>query len=133
MFSRIFLIYSYLNPNYSSSFWHGNHPHVSYDYSSLSDYYLDFTCRVKPLAYASSDGVPLLKYPFCSDPQYNPCAVAQWGLGLWQLYRRSFASAQNSKQIEPSSLKSQILLAANSLCQTFKIFSSTFKSGFIFR
>ena len=125
MLSKISLLYSYLSPNYSSSFWHGNHRHVSYDYSSLSDYYLDFTCRVKPLAYSSSDGVPLLKYPFCTEPQYNPCAVAQWGLGLWQLYRRTLSSTVNGTLIGADSLKTQILLAVNSLSQAFVYTSPT--------
>lgn len=94
--SRILGLLSYARNGNSSRFWHGLHPFVCYDFSTLSDYYLDFSCRPRNRHCVLVDGVPHLAYSFATGVQYNPCAVAQWGLGCWQVVQRSRIAGLNA-------------------------------------
>jgi heparosan-N-sulfate-glucuronate 5-epimerase len=78
----------YLHPHSAVAFWHTSIGPVRYDYGTLDDYYIDL--RAKP-AYEGpydSAGIPVLNYFGLIGKQYNPCAIAQWGLGAYQLWKR---------------------------------------------
>lgn len=53
----------------------------------LGEYYMSFAEKADyPGAYDSS-GVPMLDYHGRIGPQYNPIAIAQYGLGNYNLFR----------------------------------------------
>jgi heparosan-N-sulfate-glucuronate 5-epimerase len=82
----------YLHPRGAVSFWHTPVGPVRYDYSGLGDYYIDLTAKTDYRGPFDADGVPMLDYFGSIGRQYNPCAVAQWGLGAWQRWRRGDAA-----------------------------------------
>lgn len=73
----------YFIPGGSVSFWHTPFAPVFYDFSSLSNYYIDFSTKTKYAGPFDPCGVPLLNYRGRIGLQYNPCAVAQYALGWY--------------------------------------------------
>ncbi len=70
------------------SFWHETpekNPQATY--GGLGEYYMSFREKAD---YAGLDGngIPLLDYRGVLGPQYNPIAIAQYGLGNFNLYLR---------------------------------------------
>ena len=55
----------------------------------LGEYYQCFFRKADYAAHADADGVPMLDYRGHVGRQYNPIAIAQWGLGNWNLWRRT--------------------------------------------
>jgi heparosan-N-sulfate-glucuronate 5-epimerase len=55
----------------------------------LDEYYQCFFRKADYAAFADAAGVPLLDYRGHVGRQYNPIAIAQWGLGNWNLWRRT--------------------------------------------
>lgn len=78
----------YLHPRSAVSFWHTPIGPVAYDYSSLDDYYIDLSAKTDYRGPFDGDGIPVLDYFGAIGRQYNPCAVAQWGLGAFQRWQR---------------------------------------------
>lgn len=54
--------------------------------NQLDDYYVDFSEKVKYNYLFDKEGVPLLDYKGDIGIQYNPCAIAQYGLGLCSMW-----------------------------------------------
>ena len=69
------------------SFWHGE-PEINSAFSSdyLGPYYMSFIKKAKYIGYIDSDGIPLLDYQGEIGLQYNPIAIAQWGLGNYNIW-----------------------------------------------
>ena len=88
-YRRIFS--AYLMGNTSQlTFWHGE-PKVNEnsDPGSLGEYYMPFIAKANYSGYYDSNGVPMLDYHGKVGLQYNPIAIAQYGLGNYNLYRRT--------------------------------------------
>ncbi|MBS7007118.1 D-glucuronyl C5-epimerase family protein [Anaerostipes sp.] len=85
----------------------------NYNLSShkVCDYYLDFSSKAEYDCLFDEDGVLLLDYKGSMGIQYNPCAVAQYGLGICSKYL---------KTKEDKYLK-KIRIQAEWLCSTMKI------------
>ena len=81
---------AYVLPGKSQlSFWHDSAeinanalPHV------LGEYYMVFAEKARYDSPLDADGIPLLDYHGDIGLQHNPIAVAQWGLGNCNLFRR---------------------------------------------
>jgi heparosan-N-sulfate-glucuronate 5-epimerase len=89
------------------TFWHETpqeNPNASA--AELGEYYMPFAEKAN---YSGMDdsGIPLLDYRGKIGPQYNPIAIAQYGLGNYNLFHRSRESAHRAK----------FFLAADWLCQ----------------
>ena len=72
------------------TFWHEppeTNPHA-WD-EPLGDYYQCFFSKADYDAHTDEAGVPMLDYRGHVGLQYNPIAIAQWGLGNWNLERRT--------------------------------------------
>jgi len=72
------------------TFWHEPpeaNPHA-WD-EPLGDYYQCFFTKADYDAHTDDAGVPMLDYRGHVGLQYNPIAIAQWGLGNWNLERRT--------------------------------------------
>ena len=85
-FRRIFKVYFSKETSYLK-FWH-EEPAVSEELVKyrLGPYYMTFADKAAYVGPKDSDGVILFDYFFDIGRQYNPLAVAQYGLGYWNLY-----------------------------------------------
>ena len=82
---------AYLLPGKSQlTFWH-DQPQVNSDASvgRLGEYYMPFVEKAGYAGPHDGDGIPLLNYHGNIGLQYNPIAIAQWGLGNFNLFLRS--------------------------------------------
>mgnify|MGYP001043465826 CR=1 FL=1 len=72
------------------TFWHGK-PEVNQAAvgDKLGQYYMPFTTKAKYEAHLDAQGVPLLDYHGVIGVQYNPIAIAQFGLGNFNLFQQT--------------------------------------------
>ncbi|HKR84183.1 MAG TPA: D-glucuronyl C5-epimerase family protein [Terriglobales bacterium] len=105
-YRRIFR--AYLLPGQSQlSFWHDAaelNPRAST--GMLGEYYMNFAEKARYAGPTDPDGIPKLNYHGTIGPQYNPIAIAQWGLGNFNLYKQGFQEQSVRK----------FLLASDWLC-----------------
>jgi heparosan-N-sulfate-glucuronate 5-epimerase len=105
-YERIFA--AYLAPGESQlTFWHETpqlNPRASI--GSLGEYYMTFREKAAYTGHHDLAGVPMLDYRGSIGVQYNPIAVAQWGLGNYN----QFAATANLES------KRKFLRAADWLC-----------------
>lgn len=82
---------AYLTPLQSQlDFWH-EPPEVNpcARTDSLGEYYMSFIRKADYAGACDKDGVPLLNYRGTIGLQYNPIAIAQYGLGNYNLFCRT--------------------------------------------
>ena len=93
-YRRIFA--AYLQPGKSQlSFWHDPaelNPNSSAH--ALGEYYMAFREKAEYAGPFDASGIPLLNYHGRIGLQHNPIAIAQWGLGNYNLYRFGEGSAR---------------------------------------
>jgi heparosan-N-sulfate-glucuronate 5-epimerase len=85
-YRRIFRAYA--GPGHSQlTFWHET-PQVNprAPVEELGEYYMPFSAKADYSGYHDPDGIPMLNYHGAIGLQYNPIAIAQWGLGNINLY-----------------------------------------------
>jgi heparosan-N-sulfate-glucuronate 5-epimerase len=85
-YSRIFAAYA--TPVQSHlTFWH-EAPQINsrLNVQELREYYMLFAEKADYAGEYDGAGIPLLNYHGRIGPQYNPIAIAQWGLGNYNLY-----------------------------------------------
>ena len=101
-YQRIFR--AYLTPGKSQlSFWHDvpqQNPRASL--GELGEYYMDFPQKADYVAHCDASGVPMLDYHGQIGLQYNPIAIAQWGLGNYNLLCRSGGAERKAKVLAAS-------------------------------
>ena len=101
-YQRIFS--AYLLPGTSHlSFWHETpeanpnaRPH------QLGEYYMAFTAKADFAGDFDSQGIPLLDYHGKIGQQYNPIAISQYGLGNYNLFRRTGDLSRRKKFLAAS-------------------------------
>ena len=88
-YRRIFAAYLTYRQSHLT-FWH-DEPKVNEDFEpgELGQYYLPLVSKANYEGQYDADGIPLLDYHGAVGLQYNPIAIAQYGLGNFNLYRRS--------------------------------------------
>lgn len=72
------------------TFWHETpveNPNITP--AALGEYYMSFTEKADYQGFYDASGVPQLDYHGKIGRQYNPIAIAQYGLGNYNLYRRT--------------------------------------------
>ncbi len=106
-YRRIFR--AYLSPRASQlSFWHDSAElNANASMLTLGEYYMTFAEKAEYAGAKDESGVPLLNYHGQIAVQYNPIAVAQWGLGNLNRLRGSGDPEARRK----------FLLASDWLCQ----------------
>ncbi len=80
------------------TFWHGApsmNPEM--DPGRLGQYYMPFLKKAAYTAHLDDQGIPLLDYHGKIGLQYNPIAIAQYGLGNFNLYQRTGQDGYRSK------------------------------------
>jgi heparosan-N-sulfate-glucuronate 5-epimerase len=96
-YRRIFR--AYLIPGESQlTFWHET-PELNPNLSTteLGEYYMVFSAKADYPGTYDNQGVPILDYHGDIGVQYNPIAIAQWGLGNYNLYRRGNDPSRKQK------------------------------------
>ena len=101
-YSRIFAAYA--TPVHSHlTFWHESaelNPRLNV--RELGEYYMRFAGKADYPGEYDQAGIPLLNYRGRIGPQYNPIAIAQWGLGNYNLYRQSGDERRRKKFLAAS-------------------------------
>jgi hypothetical protein len=88
-YQRIFA--AYLTRNKSQlTFWHGE-PQVNaqFELEQLGQYYMPFLAKADYPGHYDDQGIPMLDYHGAVGLQYNPIAIAQYGLGNYNLFCRT--------------------------------------------
>ena len=86
--NRIFKAYVLGNTS-QLTFWHGEpntNPNMETD--SLGQYYMLFYNKANFKGKYDDNGIPMLDYQGVIGLQYNPIAIAQWGLGNYNLWKK---------------------------------------------
>ncbi|HKN32662.1 MAG TPA: D-glucuronyl C5-epimerase family protein [Terriglobales bacterium] len=101
-YRRIFR--AYLTPGRSHlDFWHetpeANPNALS---SELGEYYMGFVEKADYLGHYDAAGIPMLNYRGRIGLQYNPIAIAQWGMGNYNRFRRSRDTKHRQKCLTAS-------------------------------
>lgn len=80
------------------TFWHDD-PQVNEhaDPSALAEYYMPFFAKADYPGHYDETGIPMLDYRGKVGLQYNPIAIAQYGLGNYNLYRRAGDAERKAK------------------------------------
>ena len=99
---------AYFGPGHSQlSFWH-DQPAVNLNFTvgELGEYYMPFLEKAGYAVASDGAGIPMLDYHGKIGRQYNPIAIAQWGLGNYNRFCRS----------KNSECRNKFLLASDWLC-----------------
>jgi heparosan-N-sulfate-glucuronate 5-epimerase len=99
---------AYLLPGQSHlTFWHETPElNINSRAAELGEYYMLFTNKADYAGHHDASGIPMLDYHGRIGLQYNPIAIAQWGLGNYNLYCRTQGAGRKQK----------FLAASNWLC-----------------
>jgi heparosan-N-sulfate-glucuronate 5-epimerase len=101
-YRRIFRAYL-LPGNSHLTFWHdspGLNPNASF--SSVGEYYMGFESKADYSGPYDHAGIPMLDYRGAIGLQYNPIAIAQWGLGNYNLFRRTAEPSRHENYLRAS-------------------------------
>jgi heparosan-N-sulfate-glucuronate 5-epimerase len=110
-YRRIFSAYL-LGGKSHLTFWHetpAENPNATAH--ELGEYYMLFAEKADYAGAYDPSGIPLLDYHGYIGPQYNPIAIAQYGLGNYNLFRRSLLG-----QTEDATRRKKFFLIADWLC-----------------
>lgn len=100
---------AYLTPSQSQlTFWHDTPVTSQFDPARLGPYYMTFEQKADYAGIYDRAGIPMLDYLGAIGPQYNPIAIAQYGLGNFNLYLKSSEARRRER-----SLKAADWLGAN--------------------
>jgi hypothetical protein len=101
-YRRIFR--SYLVPGRSQlTFWHDTpQANLKATTDKLGEYYMDFGTKADYSGHYDSHGIPMLDYHGAIGLQYNPIAIAQWGLGNHELFHRTGSEERKEKFLKAS-------------------------------
>ena len=96
-YRRVFAAYV-LGGRSQLTFWHGT-PEVNgqAETGSLGQYYMPFTRKADYPGPYDENGIPLLDYRGKIGVQYNPIAIAQYGLGNYNLWKRTGSQGRLQK------------------------------------
>lgn len=96
-YRRIFAAYM-THSKSQLTFWHGD-PQVNeqFQIGQLGQYYMPFLSKADYPGHYDEQGIPMLDYHGAVGLQYNPIAIAQYGLGNYNLYRRTGDEERRNK------------------------------------
>jgi heparosan-N-sulfate-glucuronate 5-epimerase len=85
------------------TFWH-DAPEINSNatFDDLGEYYMPFSRKADYAGYCDPAGIPMLDYRGRIGLQYNPIAVAQWGLGNYNLFARGRGQGARNKFLAAS-------------------------------
>lgn len=95
---------AYLTPKHSQlTFWH-DVPEINRNAScrELGEYYMLFAAKADYSGHRDAERIPMLNYHGQIGLQYNPIAIAQWGLGNYNLFCRNGNETRRSNFLAAS-------------------------------
>jgi heparosan-N-sulfate-glucuronate 5-epimerase len=95
---------AYMLPGKSHlTFWHET-PEINFNSSAdkLGEYYMLFHEKADYQGHHDASGIPMLDYHGRIGPQYNPIAIAQWGLGNYNRFCRTQEASRKQKLLSAS-------------------------------
>ena len=93
------------------SFWHDSAElNQNASTHSLGEYYMTFSEKAKYAGTCDQSGIPMLNYHGNIGVRYNPIAIAQWGLGSYNLFCRT----------RGEEFRRNLVLAAEWLCTSLE-------------
>jgi len=100
--NRIFRAYI-LRDTSQLTFWHGT-PLLNPDFNNnkIDYYYMSFHEKANYDGPHDDNGIPMLDYRGHIGLQYNPIAIAQWGLGNYNLWRKTNENMYYDKFVKSS-------------------------------
>jgi heparosan-N-sulfate-glucuronate 5-epimerase len=98
------IIRAYMCPGASQlSFWHDPAElNAKACIHTLGEYYMTFAEKARYAGPHDAQGVPLLNYHGLIGLQHNPIAIAQWGLGNYNLFLRTGSAETRDKFVKAS-------------------------------
>ena len=98
--NRIFKAYVLGNTS-QLTFWHGE-PQINpkIDTESIGPYYMLFHKKAEYEGHTDKNGIPMLDYQGAIGLQYNPIAIAQWGLGNYNIWHESKSESHYKNYIK---------------------------------
>ena len=110
------------------TFWHGE-PIKNEDMQteSLGQYYMAFHNKAKFNGKYDQYGIPLLDYQGAIGLQYNPIAIAQWGLGNYNLWKKNSSDIYKENFLKCSRWMEQNLKDKNGLKLWFHEFDFEYR------
>jgi heparosan-N-sulfate-glucuronate 5-epimerase len=101
-YRRIFRAYLF-SGNSQLSFWHDPAELNSNAFlHTLGEYHMTFAEKAQYTGPHDAEGIPLLNYYGLIGLQYNPIAIAQWGLGNYNLFVRTGSAEAREKFVKAS-------------------------------
>ena len=99
------------------NFWHGEpKENSSFKNSSVGPYYMEFYNKANYNGCLDGRGIPMLDYQGRIGKQYNPIAIAQWGLGNYNLWLKKKEDKYFKKFIKCAQwLEDELILNSNNL------------------
>lgn len=96
-YRRIFSAYLGSGPS-QLTFWHET-PELNTRFQTgvLGEYYMTFTSKANYAGPFDQEGIPLLDYRGALGRQYNPIAIAQYGLGNYNLFAQAGDPARRAQ------------------------------------
>jgi len=90
---------AYLLPGKSQlSFWHEtSRANDRATFDKLGEYYMEFASKADYSGHYDAEGIPMLDYRGYIGLQYNPIAIAQYGLGNYNLFEQRGSEQRRSK------------------------------------
>ena len=90
---------AYLLPGKSQlTFWHDTpRAEQGFDTKQVGPYYMRFDEKADYDGLFDDNGIPMLDYRGSIGPQYNPIAIAQYGLGNYNLFRETSESSRRQR------------------------------------
>lgn len=83
------------------SFWHETpEMNLNFDAGKLGEYYMVFSQKGDYAGPFDEHGIPLLDYRGALGRQYNPIAIAQYGLGNYNLFLRTGDPVRRAKMLK---------------------------------
>jgi hypothetical protein len=101
-YRRIFRTYLFSGSS-QLSFWHDPAElNLNASINSVGEYYMKFAEKARYVGPHDPQGIPLLNYHGLIGRQYNPIAIAQWGLGNYNLFAQTGSPEAHDKFIKAS-------------------------------
>jgi heparosan-N-sulfate-glucuronate 5-epimerase len=93
------IVKAYLLPGNSQlTFWHeAPQANPRADFDRMGEYYMEFISKANYAGHYDAAGIPMLDYHGQIGLQYNPIAIAQYGLGNYNLFVREKSEERRKK------------------------------------
>ncbi|MGH9512085.1 MAG: D-glucuronyl C5-epimerase family protein [Terriglobales bacterium] len=99
------------------TFWHDQPQENLYlSKEKLGGYYMNFPQKAEYAAHRNAAGIPMLDYQGKIGLHYNPIAIAQWGLGNYNLFHERKSLSEEKSESRNHECRQKFVAASDWLC-----------------